>query len=199
MPHVCRAVGSPCSVNHRSFRGARNPAVFGIGLSPGDGEFGHPRPTVRCLSGRKLHSVHRLLQFRAATAAATPLCPRGWAGPALGSGCFTARPSVRWNVRSSGADSAKGARPLVVLTVIHCSDAGHVPLGAWRGADEHRRAAEALTALAAARFVVRLRGRFSYDRLRSGFFLAYLIHRRALSGWRWVDAVTPSLFTRREP
>jgi iron(III) transport system permease protein len=104
-----------------------------------------------------------------------------------------------WNVGSGGGPIPLGrARPLLSLVVIFTALAVvGVPLGAliWRGMN--------VTALREAL------DRAGNSAIRSvayaavsatvvsilGFFLAYLIHRRAIAGWRWVDAATLFLFT----
>jgi iron(III) transport system permease protein len=138
--------------------------------------------------------------FGAATAAATPLVLVVLMGLALEQRVLHGKAfQFGWNVRSSGGQiPLRSARTLLGLTVVFTAlIVVVVPLSAlmWRGMnvaalrealDRAGNSAVRSVAYAAASATI-----LSV----LGFFLAYLIHRRAIPGWRWVDAGTLFLFT----
>ena len=138
--------------------------------------------------------------FGAATAAATPLVLVVLLGLALEQRVLHGKAfQFGWNVRSSGGQiPLRRARPLLGLIVTFTAlMLVVVPLGAlmWRGMNVaalrealDRAGSSAIRSVAYAAASATILSVL-------GFFLAYLIHRRAIPGWRWVDAATLFLFT----
>ena len=138
--------------------------------------------------------------FGAATAAALPLLLVAMLGLAIEQRLLEGR-SFQFGWRDQKSDGSIALRrlraPLCAVAALSALTLVGVPMGAllWRGLNSaalneaiERAGASAIRSVA-------------YSAVSAtviavvGFFLAYLIHRRAIVGWRWVDAATIFLFT----
>jgi iron(III) transport system permease protein len=138
--------------------------------------------------------------FGAATAAAMPLVLVVLLGLALEQRVLRGKAfQFGWNMRSSGGlIPLRRVRPVVgVIVALAALILVVVPLGAlmWRGMNVaalrealDRAGNSAIRSVAYAAASASILSAI-------GFFLAYLIHRRAIPGWRWVDVATLFLFT----
>ena len=138
--------------------------------------------------------------FGAATAAALPLVVVALFGLSVEQRVLQGKTfQFGWGgQRDSGRISLGRARmPLCVLVIVTAFTFVAVPLGAlvWRGLGIaairealDRAGASAVRSLAYS-------GVSATVLAVLGFFLAYLIHRRAVACWRWVDAATLFMFT----